>query len=53
MVMETLSKYRKKSESDSLYKVHYNKSLKVTLSHQRFVVPWQLDDLTKGKEEVK
>ncbi len=51
--MKDSSKYKRENESYSSYRVHYHKSLKYNLSHQRFVVPWQMDEVKKDTEEVK
>ena len=51
--MDTTVKYRSDYENYSPYKVYYRKNVRYRLSHQKFVVPWQLVDDKKEKEKAK
>jgi hypothetical protein len=51
--MEAPFKYRKESENYSPVREHYHRSFKYHLSHERFIVPWQMDDIKQKKENEK
>lgn len=52
-VMETSVRYRSDYENYSPYKAYFHKSVKYHFSHERFVVPWQLEEDKKEKTKVK
>ncbi len=51
--MDTTVRYRSDYENYPPYKVYYRKSVKYHLSHEKFVVPWQLDENKKEKANTK
>jgi hypothetical protein len=53
-VMDTFYRYRKEEdESYPLYQARYSKQVKYHHSHERFVVPWQMEVFEKEKEDAK
>ncbi len=51
--MEAINKYRKESENYVPNLVRYNRSYKHLHSHQRFVVPWQMEDVKSLKDKER
>jgi hypothetical protein len=51
--MDTTVKYRSDYENYPPYKVYFHKSVKHCLSHERFVVPWQMEENKKEKTNKK
>jgi len=52
-VMDTTVRYRSDYENYPPYKVYYHKSVRYHLSHQKFVVPWQMEEDKEEKGKVK
>ena len=50
--MKTIIKYRRESESYLPYGIHQHRTIKHHPSHVRFVVPWQMAEVPKDKEET-
>ena len=51
--MDTALKYRSDYENYTPYKEYYHRIVKYHLSHERFIVPWQLEEDKKEKGKVK
>jgi hypothetical protein len=51
--MDTNVRYRNDYENYAPYKVYFRKSVKYQFSHERFVVPWQLEENKKEKTNSK
>jgi hypothetical protein len=51
-IMDDFSKYKSEYESYPPYHVRYRKNIKYHISHERFVVPWQMEE-KKMRENVK
>ena len=51
--MDTTIKYRKESENYMPHGIHHHKAMKHHPSHVKFVVPWQMVEVNKEKEEAK
>lgn len=51
--MDTAVKYRSDYENYPPNKVFYRKTVRYQMSHQRFVVPWQLENDKKEKSESR
>lgn len=49
--MDTAVKYRSDYENYPPNKVFYRKTVRYQMSHQRFVVPWQLENDKKKKNQ--
>ena len=50
--MDTDVRYRSDYENYPPYKVYLHKSVKYHLSHEKFVVPWQLEENKNKKEKT-
>ncbi|MDD4143921.1 MAG: hypothetical protein PHN68_04735 [Prolixibacteraceae bacterium] len=48
--MEKNVKYRNDFENYPVYQVYYHRSIKYHVAHERFVVPWQMEENTKEKD---
>lgn len=51
--MDTFSKYRKESEIYMPHELPHKKNVRHHPSHVSFVVPWQMYEVKKEKEQVK
>ncbi|MCA1759325.1 MAG: hypothetical protein LC658_06115 [Bacteroidales bacterium] len=51
--MDTDVKYRSDYENYPPYKVYFHKSVKHHFSHEKFVVPWQMEENKKEKTNSK
>ncbi|WP_172594359.1 hypothetical protein [Mariniphaga sediminis] len=51
--MNTTLRYRNEYENYAPFQVYYHKSVKYRLSHERFVVPWQMEESKKEKSKSK
>jgi hypothetical protein len=51
--MERKVKYSNDYENYPVYQVYYHRSIKYHVAHERFVVPWQMEENTKEKDSAK
>lgn len=51
--MDSDNKYRNEYENYPPYKVYYHKSVKYHFSHERFVVPWQLEESNEENKDTR
>ncbi len=51
--MTTVEKYRSDYENWLPYRVYFRKTVRYSVSHERFIVPWQLVDEKREKPEEK
>ena len=48
--MERKVKYSNDYENYPVYQVYYHRSIKYHVAHERFVVPWQMEEKSKEKD---
>ncbi len=49
--MTTIEKYQSDYENYLPYRVYFRRTVRYRITHERFVVPWQLNEEKKEKSE--